>query len=387
MAKNKKRYIVIGAGKMGRAVAYDLLQNSQTEHVTLWDRSVDAVRSALDHLNDRRVLGHTADINAVSIETTVKGHDVAIGAASYDYNVRLSEACIAMGVHFCDLGGNNDVVAAQFALDDDARKAGVRILPDCGIAPGAVSVLAEHGLELFGALPDFVRIRVGGLPQEPTGALKYAQVFSVRGLINECKEPTEIIRNGERVTVKSMTGLESDDYGDLGALESVYTSGGSSTFTRTYEGLINEVDYKTLRYPGHWAIMCAMESLGFWDERPVFSADGNSGAVPRDLTEALLERNLPKDQPDLLVLRVTVGMKNGHAIQMDMVDRADPRTGHSAMQRTTAYSASIVAQMLANDEIWKYGTLKHENDVPTVSFLEQWKQRGLDVKIRQIVQP
>src|SRR5688572_11891830 len=242
---------------MGVAAAYDLLLDESTAGVTLCDRDPDALEKACAQLNSPRVTPITADAgNVDKMSRIMVGHDCAIAAASYDFNLALTKAAIAARVHFCDLGGNVDVVDKQFMLDQAAKNAGIKVVPDCGIAPGSVSVIAQLCIDRLGGSADYVKIRVGGLPQEPVGPLKYAQVFSVRGLISNCKEPVEILRNGTLEVVESMTGLETQDFpAPFHTLEAVYTSGGSSTMAKTYAGKIRELDYKTLRFPGHWAIM------------------------------------------------------------------------------------------------------------------------------------
>src|SRR5207247_2395834 len=126
----------------------------------------------------------------------------------------------------------------------------VCIVPDCGLAPGMVGFLVALGIEEVGK-PKRVKIRVGGLPQRPTGPLKYQVVFSIHGLINEYSHYGTTLRNGKLSKSKSMTGIEKVRFKGLGELEAFHTSGGSSTMPYTYEGKIRELDYKTLRYPGH----------------------------------------------------------------------------------------------------------------------------------------
>lgn len=383
--KKKYTYLVIGSGKMGVAAAYDLLLDESTAGVTLCDRDPDALEKACALLNSPRVTPITADAgNVDTMSRIMVGHDCAIAAASYDFNLALTKAAIAARVHFCDLGGNVDVVDKQFMLDQAAKNAGIKVVPDCGIAPGSVSVIAQLCIDRLGGSADYVRIRVGGLPQEPVGPLKYAQVFSIRGLISNCKEPVEILRDGTLEVVESMTGLETQDFpAPFHTLEAVYTSGGSSTMAKTYAGKIRELDYKTLRFPGHWAIMRALRDLGFWDESLHGFGPGAAPVTPRLLTERLLAERLPVGVPDALVLRVIVGKDGGDEYTCDLIDLMDPATGHSAMQRTTAYSIAIVARMLIDGRIADTGTLYHERSIPPVAYFREWKTRGLNLLIRQ----
>lgn len=372
------RYAIIGAGFQGEAIAYDLLRAPDTSSVQLFDSDLARAKAVAKRLRDKRLKarqGHADRYGEMQKIFRRNKIDVVVSAVPYDFNVGLTEAAIVAGSHYCDLGGNVDVVRAQFRLSDLAAEKGVRLLPDCGIAPGAVSVIARHGIDLCGGTADYVKIRVGGLPQLATGPLGYALVFSARGLINECLEDAEIICDGDVQMVRSMDGLEVQEFvHPLGKLEAAYTSGGASTLAQTYRTKVRNLDYKTLRFPGHWDKMIALRDLGFWDD---FGPDGIDRSVsPRHLAERLFETKLPRGVPDMLVLRVIVG-KDGSEQRFDMIDLADKDTGHSAMQRTTGYSVAICARMLANGEIGGVGALRHEVHVPPERFLAEWRKRGL----------
>ncbi|MFA6603367.1 MAG: saccharopine dehydrogenase C-terminal domain-containing protein [Patescibacteria group bacterium] len=381
MTSKKRRYALVGAGLQGQAIAYDLLQDAKTSGLTIVDRDLAALKEIGKHLRcgsdcDHRVALIEADCrDQQAMAEIFRGHDVVIAAASYELNLGLMQAAFEAGAHFCDLGGNNDVVERQFALDDEAKRRGLKAVPDCGVAPGAVSIITRLGIDRLGQMPDTVKIRVGGLPASPEGLLKYALAFSVRGLFNECLEPTEILRGGQLVKVPSLTGLERQRFEGLGALEAAFTSGGSSTLAKTFAGLIENLDYKTLRYPGHWRIWTMLRELGYLGEQEIL-VDG-AAVNPRRLSEALFEKILPHAVEDLLVLRVI--LKHGRQeVRYDMIDRrSSAAPGHSAMQRTTGYSAAIIAKMLATGEIADLGVLRQELSVPAARFAEEWRARGL----------
>ncbi len=373
-----KKYLVFGTGKMGKAIAYDLLHTDPNCHVTLADASPLSLLETLYALPQERVTtivfdGDKEDV--ASIAGRMRGHHVAIGAARYDLLPKLTEAAIASGTHFCDLGGHAGMVEQQFAMHDRAKAAGVRVLPDCGVAPGSVSVLAKLAID---SVPDVERvlIRVGGLPQKPTGPLKYAHVFSINGLLGNYLEQTEILRDGRREKTESLRGNEYQFFPELGQLEAAYTADGSSTLTKTYEGRVKDLDYKTLRYKGHWDVIRTMQALGMFSSDLMLKA-GDAEASARQFTEQLLLATLPVGVPDLLVMRVAALNRERKGLVLDLVDRMDPATGHSAMQRTTGYSASICAQMLASGEIADTGVLKHEDVVPPTRFVEEWDKRGI----------
>jgi lysine 6-dehydrogenase len=381
-------YLIVGSGSMGEAIAYDLLQDKETFRVELVDKSSENLLGAFKRIKDKRLHTIVADANNYQEMHELMRHmDVAIGAASYEFNEILTRAAISTGSHFCDLGGNNTVVSRQFALNHQAKSVGVKIIPDCGIAPGAVSTIVQYGIakmiELGKGMPESVHIRVGGLPQHPKGPLGYKKVFSVHGLLNEYIEPTEILHNGELTIVESLEGIEKIIFKDarfkngMLELEAAYTSGGSSTLGKTYEGIITSLDYKTLRYKGHWELMKAFKDSGFFSE--IEKTIGKTRTTPRAITENLIDGMISYESPDILLVRVTLQKGNYHA-EYDLVDFQNEQTGHTAMQRTTGYSAAIVAQMMAKDLIVENGVLTIEQHIPPAEFVDEWKKRGILLK-------
>ncbi|HCA59397.1 MAG TPA: saccharopine dehydrogenase, partial [Blastocatellia bacterium] len=315
---------------------------------------------------------------------------------NYWYNESLSRAAIETQTNFCDLGGNNYVVDAQLALDDDAKAAGINIIPDCGLAPGMVSILAMHGAARFERL-DEIHIRVGGLPQRPEPPLDYQLVFSVEGLINEYIEVARVIRNGEITEVPSMTELESLEFEGFPPLEAFQTSGGTSTLPDTFLGKIKELDYKTIRYAGHCEKFKAMIDLGLCSSEEIV-ADFVK-VKPRKVFGELLQKNLPADGPDYVLVRlefVGVGCRGPHVskggtessatndsglerLRYDIVDKQDPETGLSAMMRTTAFPASIIAQMMARGDVLARGATPQEKAIDPEKFVAELARRDIRI--------
>lgn len=217
---------VIGSGLMGRAVAYDLSRAENVEKVGLYDFDLDlAEEIARKYGNNITVAGRIDAGNEDEVAEVLKDYDACVSAVTYRFNPGLTRAAIDSKTHFFDLGGNNDVVASQFAMNDKAAEAGITVIPDCGLAPGMVSILAAAGISEFDKV-NSLKIRVGGLPQNPRPPLNYQMVFSSEGLINEYWEPVVILKNGEKKIVNPMTGLEELEFDGIGSLEAFYTSGG-----------------------------------------------------------------------------------------------------------------------------------------------------------------
>jgi lysine 6-dehydrogenase len=368
---------------MGYGAAYDLAHNSPgVAAITVTDADSNAVHRVVEQVDSAILGGVTLDVSDYDATVNLlRGHDAAISCVNYWHNERLARACIEAGVSFCDLGGNNAVVAAELALDEQARAAGVNVIPDCGLAPGMVSVLAMHGAQRFSAL-DSIHIRVGGLPQKPEPPLNYQIVFSPEGLINEYIEPARVIRDGEIVEVGSMTELEWLEFPPpYGKLEAFQTSGGTSTLPDTFFGKVRELDYKTLRYPGHCEQFKLLIDLGLTSSEPV-SADGATVSPRRVLNEVLL-RNLPADGPDLVFVSLAfTGTLEGQTrtLRYTIIDRQDEQTGLSAMMRTTAFPASIIAQMMARGETTRRGAVPQELAVSPDKFVAELARRNIVIR-------
>ena len=387
--------LVIGAGGMGRAAAWDLARQPGMDVVRLVDCSTDALVAAERELAKAlasgthgnppaRVETEQFDLDAGNGHAALlAGFDVALSAADYRYNATLTRAAIEARTHLCDLGGNLPIVHRQLAMSDEAQRRGVTVIPDCGLAPGLACQLAALGVERLDAV-DSVRLRVGGLPARPRPPLGYKLVFSVRGLTNEYLETTEVVREGELVRVRSLDDLETITFdAPFGTMEAFNTSGGASTLTRTLRSKVRNLDYKTIRYPGHCAVFVALRDLGFLSEESLEEAPE---LVPRVFTERMLSRALVDEtDTDVVLMRVEVtGTRAGEPVRQlfEMIDYHDFQTGHSAMARTTGYSAAAVAYMLAAGAIQRRGVLAGEHALPLEEYLAAVRARGLDVRER-----
>ena len=373
------KILVLGAGRMGHGAVFDLVRNSpDVSAVTIADADLAKAKAISESFTEKPVaaVAFEAENETAAVEL-MRGHDAVISCVNYWYNVPLSRAAIAAGSNFCDLGGNNTIVDQQLALDAEARDAGISIIPDCGLAPGMVSILAMHGTAQFEEVEE-IHIRVGGLPQKPEPPLDYQLVFSVEGLINEYVEPARVIRDGKIVDVESMTEIEEIAFDGFPPLEAFQTSGGTSTLPETFRADIRELDYKTIRYAGHCAKFKAMIDLGLCSSEEVATSDGSF--VPRKAFGKLLELNLPADGPDYVLVRVDVVGDGGKRFRMDIVDRQDEANGVSAMMRTTAFPASIIAQMMAKGEVLARGATPQEKAVDPKKFLAELQRRGIVVE-------
>ncbi len=377
------KILVLGAGRMGHGAAYDLVHNSPgVTDVTVADFDLKKAESVAEAVGTSRIDAHHIDAaNHSDVARLMSGHDSAISCVNYWYNESLSRAAIETGTNFCDLGGNNYVVDEQLALDDKAKAAGINIIPDCGLAPGMVSILAMHGAAKFDEIEE-IHIRVGGLPQHPQPPLNYQLVFSVEGLINEYLEVARVIRGGEIKEVDSMTEIEELSFDGFPPLEAFQTSGGTSTLPDTFLGKIRELDYKTIRYAGHREKFKTMIDLGLCSSDEIV-ADFVK-VKPRKLFGELLQKHLPADGPDYVLVRLDfVGKTGGETkkLRYDIVDKQDEKTGLSAMMRTTAFPASIIAQMMANGDVLERGATPQEKAIDPERFVGELARRAIAMRM------
>lgn len=378
------RYLVLGAGQQGRAISFDLLRDPEAE-VVLADQDPDLLEEVYSWLDDPRVDLEPLDARRrEEVRAAMEDVDVAISALPYSFNLDLTTDAIESGKSLVDLGGNNDVVAAQLELDAHAREAGIVVIPDCGLAPGLANILAFDACERLNRV-DSLRIRVGGLPQRPQGELEYMLTFSVDGLLNEYGEPAMVVRNGELLAVEPLTDVESVTFPDpWGELEAFNTSGGLSTLPRSLGHKVENMDYKTLRYPGHAQKVRSFYDQGLFSRTPKKTSNGE--VVPRELLAKIFEDNCNYPEADVVLLRVLALGWKGHVpimVRTQIIDRFDKENGITAMMRMTGYPVSIIAQMIARGEVTARGVVPGERAVDAEILRHELKQR--DVHIEEVV--
>ena len=377
------KMLVLGAGLQGSACAYDLLQDSAVSEVRLADLHVGHIAPFLAPYSGPRLIPTPLDVrNKDAVLAVMRGCDAVMCALPYYFNFEMSRLAIKAGAHFCDLGGNTEIVFQQRELDPDAKAKQVTVVPDCGLAPGMVNILAEYGIRQLDKT-ESVRIYVGGLPQNPEPPLNYQIVYSIEGVLDYYTTLSWVLRNGKRTQVKALSEVVPVKFGQgIGELEAFHTAGGLSTMAFRYEDKIPTMEYKTLRYPGHAAALEFIRELGLLDLDPV-DVKG-SKVVPRDAFIASAAKKLTKPQgKDLVALRVVVeGEKDGQRkkLEWELIDRYDAQHGISAMMRTTGYSLSITGLMQARGEVRPFGVHTPDEAVPAKRYIEELAKRGVEIK-------
>jgi lysine 6-dehydrogenase len=380
------RMLVLGAGQQGSACAYDLLRH--TDHdVVIADMRVDALPEFLKPYLGSRLTAVRLDANdRAAVRDVMEGAAAVMNAFPYYFNLGMLVAAIDSGAHYADLGGNTDIVLQQKGQHDRAREKGVSAVPDSGLAPGMVNILAQHGIGQMDTVRA-VRIKVGGLPQNPEPPLNYQIVYSMEGVLDYYTTLSWVLRDGQPMQVAALSEIEELDFPGVGTLEAFHTAGGLSTMAQRYEGDVPTMEYKTLRYPGHAKIMEAVRDLGLLGLDPV-DVKGQRVA-PRDLFIAVAGKKLTKDprqSPDLVALRVEVeGVKNGEdlLLRWDLLDRFDPETGITAMMRTTGYSLAITGVLQAAGDV-EPGVWTPDEGVPAEAYIEALRTRGIDIRASRL---
>lgn len=375
------RITVIGAGTIGSAIAQDLIKRQDVSQVQVCDSRpgrLEAIHEKVHSPHLRTFQVNARDPNTLT--SVVQGTNCIVSCVPSDLNPILSRMALDMGIHFCDLGGNEEVVQNELARHEEARKKAVWLVPNCGLAPGLINLLCIHGMEQFDSV-DAAHVRVGDVPLNPEPPFRYQLSYDAEKFVEDYTTPATVIENGTTTRVDPLTEIESISFpGTYDELEAFHTSGGLSTLPADLEGEIEELDYKTIRYPGHALQMRFLLYLGFAEERAI---DVRTHLTYRDVLVRKLSQRLRGEFQDVVILRIVIhGEKDGRdrSITYEMIERYDEETDLSAMQRCTAFPVSVVACMLASKSVTGGGAAPPERVVPADAFLTGVRERGLEIE-------
>ena len=339
-----RKVAVIGAGKIGSTVV-DLLTAFGAYEVLVIDQAPETLAGLKDH--PRVTTAATAIDDPAALAQRLKGRFAVVNCAPFHLTVTVARAAAAAGAHYLDL---TEDVASSRITRELAATSKTAFIPQCGLAPGFITIAAWELAKHFDELHD-VRLRVGALPRYPSNALNYNLTWSTDGVINEYCEPCEAVLNGRLREVPPLEECEEFALDGV-TYEAFNTSGGLGTLCQTLDGKVRNLNYKTIRYPGHAAIMKALlNDLGLRNRRP--------------LLKDILENAVPATLQDVVIVFVTVsGERDGHLVQETYANRiyareVDGRT-LSAIQVTTASSICAVLDLLAQGKIADKGFVRQE---------------------------
>lgn len=343
--------LIVGAGKIGSTIA-DMLDQSGSYDVTVADISA----AALEPIADRGLATVQVDFgDAAALQASLKGHYAVLSAAPYHLTGHVAQAARLAGVHYFDL---TEDVATTRMVKDLAQEAESAFIPQCGLAPGFIAIVAHDIASRFDTL-DTVRLRVGALPQFPSNALSYNLTWSTDGVINEYIERCEAIVDGRLREVPAMEELEEFSL-DGTRYEAFNTSGGLGTLCETLEGRVRTLNYKTIRYPGHCGLMRVLLNDLQLRRR-------------RDVLKDILENAVPATLQDMVIVFVTVtGTREGRHVQETYARKIYGQTiagvARTAIQVTTAAGICAMLDLLVEGRLPQNGFCRQE-DVALDLFL------------------
>ncbi len=341
MTTTRRSITILGAGHIGFAMAL-LLSRSGDYDVLVADRDVARLEAVA-------VLGVAtlATPDDAALQTAVSGRYAVLNALPFHCAVDVATLCVRAGVHYFDLTEDVRSTQAIRALAQDARSV---LMPQCGLAPGFIGIVGNDLARRFDELHS-LRMRVGALPRYPQGALRYNLTWSTEGLINEYCNPCEAIVDGQATTVAALDGLETFALDGV-EYEAFNTSGGLGTLTETLAGRARQVDYKSIRYPGHCAILkLLLNDLRLRDRR--------------DLLKEIFEAAIPTTEQDVIVVFASAsGLRGGRLVQDSYSGRilGTEVAGHrlSAIQRTTAAGICTALDLVAQGKLPQKGFVGQE---------------------------
>lgn len=381
-----KNYCIIGAGRQGTAAAYDIVKFGEPNSLIIIDSNYENLKKCKNLIKE--LMGF--DITSIHLDISdrqklvqsLSNVDIFLSSVPYPLNPYLTDVAIESKTSMVDLGGHTNNVIDQLNKSDEAVNAGITIVPDCGMGPGMNVSMALLAMEQFDTVEE-VRVWDGGLPQNPTRPWNYNLFFNIQGLTNEYDGNAYFIRDGKVAEVPCFEDIEEINFSDsIGKLEAAVTSGGLSTMPWTYEGKLQLLENKTLRYPGHWKEMIAYRQLGLFDEEEI-EFDGIR-ISPRKFYHHLLEPKISIQNPkDICIMRTeAIGLINNVRTTktVDCVELYDDETSFLAMEKWTGFHASIVMQHIVDGKV-SAGAHPIEKALSGKDFYEYAKLRSYRIKI------
>jgi len=372
--------LILGCGNIGSVAAEDLAKSMLNCKVVVADKDEKRAQTVAKGIRASNISWAKLDMaDYDGLVDTLKGFDLAMGFLPGKLGYRLIEACIDARRDLVDVSYMSE---NPLTVNTEAAEAGVTIVPDCGLAPGISNVLVGHVAKELDNVKS-VSIMVGGLPEKPVPPLGYVITWSPESLIDEYTRKAGIVKRGKAAEVEALTGLEEVKFPKVGKLEAFYTDG-LRTLLHTMRN-VEEMSEKTLRYPGHAERIKLLDALGFFEEGRI-DVEGVD-VSPRKLAVKLLARKLWRPEVrDIVVLKVEVsGTKKGRKTRYvyHLLDYFDEKRKITAMARTTAYPASIIAQLILRKAVKMKGVVPPEkigaDNVLFGSFSKELKKRGIKI--------
>lgn len=374
------KVLALGSGNIGSIAVRDMAGEMKSTDIIVADKDKSRANKVVGGINRSNVSSMQLNIeDQTELLEALKEFDLIMGFLPGALGYTLMKACVEARKNLVDV---SYMAESPMRLHSAASRAGIAIVPDCGLAPGISNFLVGHAFNLLDKT-NSVHIMVGGLPEKPIPPLGYVITWSPESLIDEYTRKAVVVKHGKKTEVEALTGIQETTFPKVGKLEAFYTDG-LRTLSETLNG-VEEMWEKTLRYPGHAEKIGLLEDLGFFEEQKI-NVEGKP-VSPRKLAAKLFERKLSSpDVKDLVVMEVVVdGIKKGERLCLTyrLLDKYDEKKGITAMARTTAYPVSIVAQLMLKGLIKLKGIVPPEklgmDEKIFKEFITELKKRGVRV--------
>ncbi|MBS1958951.1 MAG: saccharopine dehydrogenase NADP-binding domain-containing protein [Bdellovibrionales bacterium] len=386
------KVLIVGCGMQSYGMALDVVKFGKPTEIILADAFPDVALKLKNFIAEKGKFSavKTAQVEASNIDAVAalaKTMDLILNGCPYKFALDITRAAIKARVPMVDLGGDTDMVLKQLELSKQAKEAGITIIPDCGMGPGMTNITVGHAMEILDTAESIITTD-GGIPTHPKGPLFYHLVFAIETLTNEYTGMTQQMRGGKIVDIAPLAEIYPlDNFPVVGKVEATHGMGMLSTLPWTYQGRVDTLENRFVRYPGHLRFIKTLVETGFFSREKLKTEMGEF--QPRAMTKAILEKFLmPKGgEKDVSIIQtISKGKgKDGKKYEIEhlIVDYSDADTGLTSMQRTTGFTGAMVGQMIVNGAIKEKGVLPPELGVPKLPFFEEIKKRGFEFNWKQ----
>jgi saccharopine dehydrogenase-like NADP-dependent oxidoreductase len=371
---------VIGAGAIGSAVALDLNNRSEVRQVQICDTRARLLQQLHDKVRGTKLRSFQVDARDPRVlEPILHGSNCVVGCGPPELNPKIAELCLDLGMHFCDLGGNDTLIRKELALAERAERRSIWIVPNCGLAPGLVNVLCRLGIKQFDEV-HAAHLRVGDVPLHPEPPFHFRISWSADKILDDYTNPVLGIEKGEVVQYEPLSHDERIEFGEpFGEMEAFCTAGGLSTLTEDLATQVRYMDHKTICWPGHANQMRLLIGLGFAEKRTI---DVRTHLTYRDVLVRRMRQRLGGEYEDAVLMRVLIqGIKGRKkkTLVYEMIERFDPVNGLTAIQRCTSIPTASVACLIASKQVPGGGAGPAEAVVPGEAYCKMLEERGLRI--------
>ncbi|HEX7072021.1 MAG TPA: saccharopine dehydrogenase C-terminal domain-containing protein [Rhodothermales bacterium] len=372
---------LIGAGAIGSAMALELNRMPEVTSLQVCDARARALQELHRYVQSPKLRSFQLDARDPNVlEPVLRDSNCVIGCTVPQANPNIAQICLSLGIHFCDLGGNDEIVYRELEMDARARERGVWIVPNCGLAPGLANILCLRAIDQFDEV-EAAHVRVGDVPLNPEPPFNFRLSWTAEKVVDDYTHPVLVIEDHQVTEAPPLTRQEEIHFREpFGRMEAFCTAGGLSTLIGETQGKIRNLDHKTIRWPGHVDQMRFLLALGFGDDRKI---DPRTHLTYRDVLVRRLQQHLGGTYEDAVLLRVLVkGTREGQqkTVVYQMIDTYDAESGTTAMRRCTSIPAAIVAVMLAEGKVEGGGAAPPERIVPADEFFRRLAECGLKIE-------